>query len=87
MNKDLIDRIYEMKCDIETCEKTVKDLLEAGTKYITIKFDTWGLKHPLGKTHEVKIPTNRLVDFVGLGRDKMKEEYNNMLNILKGEKD
>lgn len=39
MDKDLIDRIYEMKCDIETCEETLKDVSEVGTKYITVKFE------------------------------------------------
>lgn len=87
MDKDLIDRIYEKKIDIEECNETLKDLLENGTKYITVRFDTWGLKHPFGKGHEIKIPTNRLADFVRLGRDKMKEEYDNMLNILKEGKD
>lgn len=41
MDKDLIDRIYEKKIDIEKCNETLKDLLENGTKYITVRFDTW----------------------------------------------
>lgn len=41
MAKDLIDKIYETKIDIETCDETIKDVLEAGTKYITVEFDTW----------------------------------------------
>lgn len=87
MDKDLIDRIYEMKCDMETCEETLKDVSEAGTKYITVEFDTWGLKHPLGKTHKVKFPTSFLMRILEISRDDMEEAYNNMLNILKGEKD
>ncbi len=86
MDKDLINRIYEMQIDIENCDETIKDVLEAGTKYIRVNFNTWGLKHPLGKYHEVKIPTNCLADFLRLGRDRMQEEYGNMLNILKNNK-
>ena len=87
MDKDLIDRIYKKKIDIENCDETAKDLLENGTKYITVKFDTWGLKHPFGKGHEIKILTSSLISIVDSDRAEMREEYNNMLNILKGEKD
>ena len=87
MDKDLIDRIYEMKCDIETCEGMLKDVSETGTKYITVKFDTLGLKHPLGKTNKVKLPTSLLMRILEISRDDMEEAYNNMLDILKGEKD
>lgn len=41
MDKDLINRIYEKQIDIENCDETIKDVSEAGTKYITVKFDTW----------------------------------------------
>ena len=85
MDKDLIDRIYEMKCDMETCEETLKDVSEVGTKYITVEFDTWSLKHPLVKKHKVKFPTSFLMRILEISRDDMEEAYNNMLNILKGE--
>ena len=87
MDKDLIDRIYEMKCDIETCEEMLKDVSEAGTKYITVKFDTWGLKHPLGKTNKIKLP-NILSDYKKLQEEFKQVDYEcNRLEKIDFEKD
>lgn len=87
MAKYLIDKIYEMKVNIETCNEMIRDVEDSRDKYITIKFNTWSLRHPLGERHEMELPKSFLTRILELTREEMEERYNNMLSILKGEKD
>lgn len=87
MAKYLIDKIYEMKVNIETCNEIIENVEDSWDKYIPMKFTIRNLKHPFGEKNEIEFPKSLLVRILELAKEDLEDSYNNMLDILKGEKD
>ncbi len=82
MESKIIDTIYEMKTNIETCKETIERVQENSSNNIEIKFTTNSWKQIFGKKYKIEISKVLLTKILEQIKEEQEKDLDNMIGIL-----
>lgn len=82
MESKIIDTIYEMKTNIETCKETIERVQENSSNNIEIKFTTNSWRQIFGKENKIEISKVLLTKILEQIKEEQEKDLDNMIGIL-----
>lgn len=82
MESKIIDTIYEMKTNIETCKETIERVQENSSNNIEIKFTTNSWKQIFGKENKIGISKVLLTKILEQIKEEQEKDLDNMIGML-----
>lgn len=82
MKNQIIDTIYEMKTNIENCEKIIERVQENNSNNIEIKFTTNSWQQLLGIENKIEISKVLLTKILEQIKEEQEKDLDNMIGML-----
>ncbi len=82
MKNQIIDTIYEMKTNIENCEKIIERVQENSSNNIEIKFTTNSWQQLLGIENKIEISKVLLTKILEQIKEEQEKDLDNMIGML-----
>lgn len=82
MESKIIDAIYEMKTNIETCKEIIERVQKNSSNNIEIKFITNSWQQIFGKENKIKISKVLLTKILEQTKEEQEKDLDNMIGIL-----
>lgn len=82
MKNQIIDTIYEMKTNIENCEKIIERVQENSSNNIEIKFTTNSWQQLLGIENKIEISKILLTKILEQIKEEQEKDLDNMIGML-----
>lgn len=82
MKNQIIDTIYEMKTNIENCEKIIERVQENSSNNIEIKFTTNSWQQIFGIENKIEISKALLIKILEQIKEEQEKDLDSMIGIL-----
>lgn len=82
MESKIIDAIYEMKTNIETCKEIIESVQANSSNNIEIKFTTNSWQQIFGKENKIKISKVLLTKILEQIKEEQEKDLDNMIGML-----
>lgn len=82
MESKIIDAIYEMKTNIETCKETIERVQENSSNNIEIKFTTNSWQQIFGIENKIEISKVLLTKILEQIKEEQEKDLDDMIGML-----